>query len=675
MSSFRFTTFVLLVCSLSAAFSEPAVRDHDITLEDYFSQAYISHCEISPDGRHVAYIEVRWNKEDDQRNYDLWVVNVETKQRQRLTFERTSEYAPQWAPDNRTIYFAANFEREGEEKPPYDGKTQVWRIFRDGSGLTPVTQVKGGIQRYELAWDGSSIYYTVTKDHTIEDWADLRNEFKDDLEFGHGIHKVSELWELDLEAWKAEKLVDETRYIRSFAVSPDQTRIAMITDPDQLLISHEGKSEVRVLEVKTGNAIDLADPQWRDEAPSPFGWLENPVWSDDSRNLAFSISFDGYPTWIFAATFAGNEPEIRQLPRPEDVEVNGGLKWIPGSTKLAFQGDHHALERIYSVDLETGVSELLSPEIVVIDDFSISRENSRIATTQSGHDYAGDLFVGLLSEEPERIVKVNPQVDRWKLPKLGLVQWKGTDGDEVEGILELPPDYDGEAPLPLIVAIHGGPTASAKFCFRYWIYHRSLFPAKGYAVLLPNYRGSTGYGDEFMTDLIGRENEIEVQDILLGVDAMIQRGIADPERLGVSGWSNGGYLTNCLIATNRFQAASSGAGVFDMTMQWAEEDTPGHVINYMEGLPWEKPAAYLKASPVFGMRKGIKTATIIHVGEKDPRVPASHSRGLHRALHHYLDAPCELLIYPDAGHGLSSYTHRKAKLKWDLAWFEKYLEP
>ena len=149
---------------------------------------------------------------------------------------------------------------------------------------------------------------------------------------------------------------------------------------------------------------------------------------------------------------------------------------------------------------------------------------------------------------------------------------------------------------------------------------------------------------------------------------------ADPKRLGVSGWSNGGYLTNCLIATNRFQAASSGAGVFDMSIQWGEEDTPGHVVNYMDGLPWEKPEAYQKASPLFSFGPGIETATIIHVGENDPRVPVTHSQALHRALHHYIQAPCELLIYPDEGHSLNSYTHRRAKLKWDLAWFDRYLK-
>jgi dipeptidyl aminopeptidase/acylaminoacyl peptidase len=198
--------------------------------------------------------------------------------------------------------------------------------------------------------------------------------------------------------------------------------------------------------------------------------------------------------------------------------------------------------------------------------------------------------------------------------------------------------------------------------------------SKGFALFSPNYHGSTGYGDEFIAKLIGRENEIEVTDILTGIDALIERGIADPERIGVMGWSNGGYLTNCVItaAPDRFKAASSGAGVLDMVIQWGTEDTPGHVINYMNGLPWEQPDQYRRSSPLYELHK-VRTPTIIHVGDSDPRVPPAHSKALYRAMRHYLDVPSELVIYPGEGHGLSTHENRLAKMKWDLAWFERYL--
>ncbi len=299
-----------------------------------------------------------------------------------------------------------------------------------------------------------------------------------------------------------------------------------------------------------------------------------------------------------------------------------------------------------------------------------------MAVSMSRPTHDRDVFTVASGGKYTRLTTANPQMDTWKLPQISIVKWKGANGDTVEGILELPPDYkEGDGPLPMVVEIHGGPTAATLYQFRFWIYGRSLMPAKGYAVLSPNYRGSTGYGDKFMVELIGRENDIEVKDILAGVDAMVERGIADPERLAVMGWSNGGYLTNCLITqTDRFKAASSGAGVLDQVIQWGIEDTPGHVINYMKSLPWSDPEAYRAGSPLYNLHK-VTTPTLIHVGEHDERVPAAHARTLHRALHHYLDVPTELIVYPDEGHGLTTYKHRKAKMEWDVAWFEKYLNP
>ena len=140
------------------------------------------------------------------------------------------------------------------------------------------------------------------------------------------------------------------------------------------------------------------------------------------------------------------------------------------------------------------------------------------------------------------------------------------------------------------------------------------------------------------------------------------------------GWSNGGFLTNCMIVArpDLYAAASSGAGVLDMVIQWGTEDTPGHVINFIEGLPWEKPEAYRKASPLYGLDR-VRTPTLIHVGGSDPRVPPAHSRALFRALHHYLDVPVQLVVYPGEPHGLTTWANRLAKMQWDLAWFAKYL--
>jgi dipeptidyl aminopeptidase/acylaminoacyl peptidase len=243
----------------------------------------------------------------------------------------------------------------------------------------------------------------------------------------------------------------------------------------------------------------------------------------------------------------------------------------------------------------------------------------------------------------------------------------------VEGILELPPGYKEGQRVPLIVEIHGGPTTATNFYLQSWIYGRTLLPAKGYAVLCPNYRGSTGYGDKFLTDLVGRENDLDINDILKGVDAMVERGIADPEKLGVMGWSNGGYLTNCIISkTNRFKAASSGAGIVDAVMEFGSNDEPAYTIAFKRGFPWSNPDGYHKASPTYYLDR-IRTPTLIHVGGNDERCPPGQSRFLYRALKEYVKVPTELLVYPGEAHGLMKYRSRKAKMEWDLAWFDRYI--
>jgi dipeptidyl aminopeptidase/acylaminoacyl peptidase len=479
--------------------------------------------------------------------------------------------------------------------------------------------------------------------------------------------------------WREEKLVDESRVITAMRIAPDGGRVAMITLPDEEIIHNEGWSRVDAYNLQTKQVEIITEDGWRSGHPSPYGWVNEVVWSDDSLAIGFSVSFDGFPTLVYGAEWLGDKPQLSGLDRPKGVSVAGGsLQWKPKTRDLCLIGEEKARSRVYAINnVRSGAHSAVStltPGDVTVEHFSFSRGGDRLAVIMPTRQTPPDVFV-IDSGEAKRLTRANPQVDTWKLPQISLVQWRAEDGREVEGILELPPEHKaGDGPLPLLVEIHGGPTSATLYQMQFWIYGRTLMPAKGYALLSPNYRGSTGYGDEFLTELVGRENEVEVKDILSGVDAMVQRGIADPNRLGVMGWSNGGFLTNAIItATERFKAASSGAGVVDQVIQWGVEDTPGHVINFMSGtFPWSDAEKYRASSPLYSLNK-TKTPTLIHVGENDERVPAAHARTLYRALKYYLDVPTELVVYPGEGHGLTKYKHRKAKMEWDLAWFNRYI--
>jgi dipeptidyl aminopeptidase/acylaminoacyl peptidase len=369
------------------------------------------------------------------------------------------------------------------------------------------------------------------------------------------------------------------------------------------------------------------------------------------------------------------------MPRPDGIHVRGygtPMHWVAGKDDLMFLAEKQGRVRLCIAQTVSSKSPdllYLTDENAVVEGFDASTEPSdphSFAAIVATPTKFADIYASS-GGKTKQITNVNPQVKQWKLPALSVVTWKGAGGQTVEGILELPPDYKKGDKVPLVVEIHGGPTTATYYKLQYWIYGRTLLPARGYAVLCPNYRGSTGYGDKFTTDLIGRENDQDVQDILKGVDALIERGIADPNRLAVSGWSNGGYLTNCIITkTNRFKAAISGAGIVDAIMEWGSNDEPAYAMVFKQGLPWTNPEKYHKASSTYQLGN-VKTPTLIHVGGNDDRCPPAQSRMLYRALKEYNKTPTELIVYPGEGHGIAKMRNRRAKMEWDLAWLDRHV--
>ncbi len=680
-SRWRFPVLaLLLLCSVAAPLQAQPERTHTITLDDYFTQADIF--QIAHGMRYTAYTEARWNEATDDRKSDLWLVDSKLRLSRRLTADRANDRSPQFDRQEQFVYFLGNRKRDGDKQPPYDGKSQVWRIGLQGGPPEPVTRVAGGIDAYQLV--GHHLFYLVHEDKVQDDWSGLRSKFKN-LEYGHGLNRLGQIWKLNLVEWRSEKVVDDQRNIREFTVSADGKRIGMITTPDDKVVSFEGQSRVDVFDEATGKITTVPDAAYRKQAASPYAWLEHIAWSADASQLAFGVVFDGYPAEIAISRWRDGKATTRLLPRPAGLHVKGygsPLQWSATGSDLHFLGEEKARVRLYRVKhVSTAVDpefvvEALTPGDVVVEQFSLNADSAKQSDAFSVLMATPTKFADVYrqGESLTQMTKVNPQADRWKLPQLSVVTWKGANGVPVEGILELPFDYKPGQKLPLLVEIHGGPTTSTLYKLQYWVYGRTLLTAQGYAILCPNYRGSIGYGDKFTTDLIGRENDLDVQDILSGVDELVKQGIADPDKLAVSGWSNGGYLTNCIITkTNRFKAAISGAGIVDAVMEWGSNDEPAYTMVFKQGLPWNSAEKYHKASPTYQLDK-IRTPTLIHVGANDERCPPGQSRTLYRALKEYNRVPTELVVYPGEGHGLSKYRNRRAKMEWDLAWLDRYVK-
>ena len=649
-----------------------------VTTDDYFSLSYLSSCAISPTGTFTAWTEGRWDETLDRRNTDIWIADDLEGTIQRLTFDEASDSSLQWGSDEQWLYFSSRRGSNGDDLPR-NGKKQVWRIKPDGTGLMAVTRLDTSVVDWALSSSSNALYYILDDETQMDDaWKSLRTTH-DDVNYAHGTIDYSEIWRLDLHTWKHEKIWDEDRVIQFFSPSPDETSIALITTPDNRLITNEGWSTIGIYDVRTKETKLLDDTLWRAEAPSPYGWVEYPEWSTDGTRLAFSVDYDGYPREAFVATLSDASTTLQKVQRKDEVTLATSPVWMPETHTLVYIAEDRTRRPLLKVsNVGNGAQGDTTPIItnnLFCWDFSIATESSQIAALVGSMNSLTNVVLATNdSNSVQVLASPNLHIETWQLPTVQVVQWKAPDGTTIEGVLELPFGHKlHDEPLPLYVHLHGGPTSSVTSSLEFSMYGRGLLSSSGWAVLSPNYRGSTGYGDQFLTDLIGRENDIEVQDILAGVDAMIERGIIDPNRLAVGGWSNGGYLTNCLItATDRFKAASSGAGVFDQTMQWSIEDTPGHVVNYARGLPWTATTEFQEMSPIYDAGQ-IKTPTIIHVGSGDARVPAEQSQALYRTLHDYLGIPVQLIEYPGAGHGLSKMSHRKAKIDWDSAWLKHYV--
>jgi len=307
---------------------------------------------------------------------------------------------------------------------------------------------------------------------------------------------------------------------------------------------------------------------------------------------------------------------------------------------------------------------------------SLSRIGDRFAFTISDSTSAGDVWVMAASDTaPRRVTRVFDYLARdFKLGRQEAIQWKGADGAMVEGILTYPVDYQPGQKVPLAVMTHGGPQAADKYSIGSMSYEFQVLAGKGYATLQPNYRGSTGYGDAFLRNMVGHYFQQAHLDVMTGVDEVIRRGIADPDRMLKMGWSGGGHMTNKIITfTDRFKAAASGAGAADWVSMYAQSDIRFQRTPWFGGMPWQKDApieVYWINSPLKDVAK-VKTPTIFYVGEKDPRVPMPQSIEMYQALKHN-GVPTHLYIAPREPHGWTELRHNLFKMNAEIEWFEKY---
>jgi dipeptidyl aminopeptidase/acylaminoacyl peptidase len=320
---------ILLFALIAPTIAAPPERSHDITPEDYASVNLATEVAISPDGKQVVYSLGTWDKKTDKRRSDLWVVDTDGKGKARqLTHENANYHSPKWSADRKFIYAIGTQKKEGLDKPPHNGKPQVWKIPVASGEPSAVTSLESGVEAFDYASKADAIFYSIETHATDEDdFSALRKKF-DRPDYSHGKRSASEIHRIDSGA-SAKKVVAEKRFIREFSVSPDGKRIAMISAHDDTVVKSEGESRVDVWE--DGKVVTPPTEVYRKDAASPYAWLESLVMSPDGNRFAFCAIFDGYPAEIIVGEWKSNEWDTHRMPRKEGIQVRGygcPLRWI-----------------------------------------------------------------------------------------------------------------------------------------------------------------------------------------------------------------------------------------------------------------------------------------------------------------------------------------------------------
>ena len=615
---------------------------NQLTPAQFLNVRTISDLRFSPDGQLLAFVVTEPVKGTTRARH-IWILDVRTKEVRQFTNSAKTEDTPRWSPDGKRLAFVSN----------RDDARQIYVISMSGGEAKRLLETKHEIGSFSWSPDGKQIAFLASEPKT--DAEDKKEKDKDDARVVDHDDKLTRVWLLDPESGKARQVTSGRWRVGEAEWLPDgNNMIVVATDHPE---SDVETNRIYSLGLADGRLTEVAAPR------GPFGRLRV---SPDGKSLAYVGSrVDGpSPHDLFSLSLAGGGNH--NLTSSSVDRPIGSYAWMSNGSLAAV------------------VQKGFKTSIVAITSTGKAAPRAQLPLNPRTFDLstAGSLaFVGSSAAEPEEIwlqdgekpaQRVSEFNKSWRQLSLAQPEWfryQSFDGLEIEGALIKPKGFIAGTPVPLIVLVHGGPTGAWQDSIESW---GQLLAARGFAIFYPNIRGSTGYGHKFIEMNRADWGGADYRDVMAGVDYLVAQKIADGARLGIGGWSYGGYMSEWAITqTNRFKAAVSGAGLANLASEFGTEAGSSY-DQWFFGVPYENLDVFMKSSPVKYL-KNAHTPTLILQGEADRTDPLGQSQELYRGLKYY-GVEAELVLYPREGHGLAEEKHLVDRLNRIVAWYEKHLK-
>ena len=625
-----------------------------MTTDDGLDMVQVGGAMISPDGSWVLFSKSELNWEENERETTWWRVSAEGGEPYRYIGDDGGGNF-QFSPDGSRLAFTRSV----------DDESQLFLLPTTGGEAVQLSEHETSIGSYAWSEDGSKIIFVATEPRTDEEEeareAGYDAIFVDEGPNGQQSGNWNNLWLIEVESGAERRLTDTDHRIGSFSVAPNGDRI-LFTSRIENRRNQQNLSEIQLLEVEAGTIRQLTDNS------APEGRLS---WAPDGRSFAYTARTDGEwellldKIWVMDPDGGGR----RIVSGAFDGNI-GNFVWAPDASAILFSGLHGTNNNLYRINLGSDSVEQITSSAGSLAPSSFSRDRAKMAYVFQDFDTPADIWVGPTDGTGAvQLTDVNPTItDELVLGQGEVIRWESRDGTEIEGILMLPAEYQSGV-LPLLLHIHGGPAGVFRNSFSA---SNHVWAGLGYAQLFPNVRGSSGYDDDLLRGNLRDIGSGDYEDLMTGVDELISRGIADPDKLGLRGWSYGGILGGWTITqTDRFKGASVGAMVSD----WTSEYGPGfnHDVRlwYIGGTPWDNTDEWRERSALTHVAN-VTTPTLVLHGINDRTDTEPQSMMFFQALKDQ-GKITRYIRFPREPHGFQEPRHQRTRDVEEIRWIQKYV--